>query len=113
MLQSPTDIGPTATGDPAAAQIHIVDTTAGSTLQLGGSIDARCAGELHRAAIELSHGACSVSADLTAVRRLDASALQILAALSVALERQGRALRIDAPESLRAALSLADLEPHR
>lgn len=97
-------------GDGSDAPISLTENETGATLVLQGSMDVRSAAELHGMAVEASRGERNIFLVLRNVSRLDASAVQILAALAAELSRQGRELHlVDPPAALATALSLAGI----
>lgn len=61
---------------------------------LSGTLDVSRARELHSIALQLAEAGTDVAIDCTEVCRMDTSAVQILAALRIALERTGNSCAV-------------------
>jgi anti-anti-sigma regulatory factor len=91
--------------------IAIEPRASGSALVLRGRVTVEHARLLHERAVELRLAAGPVAVDCADVERLDASALQVLLALRVALLAAGRHLVLEhVPAALDATLRLAGAE---
>jgi anti-anti-sigma regulatory factor len=80
-------------------------------LRLEGSLRSASAAELLRVAREAAAGNCEIAVECGAVTDLDAAALQVLVALSLALGRSHRRLLLRSPSApLLDAITLAALK---